>query len=118
MGCVGSKKSGLNLLDDSVHVMLKHDKKVQQKKGEPIHGYKPRAEHPLLKPKAISTSASAKSSSGGDDGGAVVSAPAPATDEGETSSNNNGTAVTAAKENNDGNNNNDTNGDGTPETKN
>ena len=50
MGC-GSSKSGLNNVDDSVHVMLKHDKKVQQRKGEPVHGYKQRAEHPLLRPK-------------------------------------------------------------------
>jgi len=28
--------------------MLKHDKKVQQRKGQPVHGYKPRAPHPLL----------------------------------------------------------------------
>jgi len=30
--------------------MIKHDKKVQQRKGQPIHGYKPRAPHPLLIP--------------------------------------------------------------------
>jgi hypothetical protein len=47
MGC-GSSKGGLQTADDSVHVMLKHDKKVQQKKGEAPHGYVPRAEHPLM----------------------------------------------------------------------
>ena len=50
MGCGGSKSSRLNNVDDSVHVMLKHDKKVQQRKGQPVHGYKPRAPHPLLTP--------------------------------------------------------------------
>ncbi len=49
MGCGGSKpEHGLQTVDDSVHVMLKHDKKVQQKKGEKPRGYVPRAEHPLL----------------------------------------------------------------------
>ena len=50
MGCNNSKHRGLNTVDDSVHVMLKHDKKVQQQKGEKPHGYVPRAPHPLLKP--------------------------------------------------------------------
>jgi hypothetical protein len=51
MGC-GSSKGTLTTVDDSVHVMLKHDKKVQQKHGEKPHGYVPRAEHPLMKEKA------------------------------------------------------------------
>ena len=55
MGCGSSKASGLSHVDDSVHVMLNHDKKVQQRKGEPVHGFKPRAEHPLLKEKANAT---------------------------------------------------------------
>lgn len=38
----------LNTVDDSVHVMLKHDKKMQIKHGETPHGYVPRAEHPLM----------------------------------------------------------------------
>mmetsp|Transcript_20576 Transcript_20576/g.44799 ORF Transcript_20576/g.44799 Transcript_20576/m.44799 type:complete len:83 (+) Transcript_20576:331-579(+) len=50
MGC-GASKNGLEQVDDSVHVMFKHDKKVQQKKGEPEHRYKERAIHPLLRPK-------------------------------------------------------------------
>ena len=52
MGCGGSK-SGLSHVDDSVHVMLQHDKKVQQSKGQPARGYKARAEHPLLRPKSV-----------------------------------------------------------------
>ena len=56
MGCGSSKGHDrrLQTVDDSVHVMLKHDKKVQKAKGdvEP-KGYVPRAEHPLLKPKAV-----------------------------------------------------------------
>jgi hypothetical protein len=55
MGCGGSKSSGLQTVDDSVHVMLAHDRKVQKAKGETPHGYVPRAEHPLLKPKATGT---------------------------------------------------------------
>jgi hypothetical protein len=53
MGCTSSKDTRLQTVDDSVHVMLKHDKKVQQKKGQQPHGYVPRADHPLLKPKTI-----------------------------------------------------------------
>lgn len=48
MGCGNSKESVLNTVDDSVHVMLKHDKKMQVKHGEKPHGYVPRAEHPLM----------------------------------------------------------------------
>lgn len=50
MGCAGSKGT-LQTVDDSVHVMLKHDKKVQQKKGEKPQGYVPRQQHPLMNPK-------------------------------------------------------------------
>lgn len=52
MGCIGSKHAGLEHVDDSVHVMLAHDKKAAQKKGKPDQGYVPRAEHPLLAQKA------------------------------------------------------------------
>jgi hypothetical protein len=48
MGCGSSKGNAFNTVDDSVHVMLKHDKKMQKKHGEKPHGYVPRAEHPLL----------------------------------------------------------------------
>lgn len=48
MGCMHSK-SHLETVDDSVHVMLKRDKKTQQKHGEkPSTGYVPRAPHPLM----------------------------------------------------------------------
>lgn len=47
MGCNASK-DGLNAVDDSVHVMIKHDKKKQKERGEMPHGYVPRAEHPLM----------------------------------------------------------------------
>lgn len=52
MGCNASKED-LNLalldrIDDSVHVMLEHDKKVALRKGEKPHGYVPREPHPLL----------------------------------------------------------------------
>lgn len=52
MGC-GSSKHVLETVDDSVHVMLTHEKKVAQKKGEKLStGYKPRVPHPLLQPKS------------------------------------------------------------------
>lgn len=48
MGC-GASKSGLEQVDDSVHVMFKHDKKVAKAKGlPPSTGFVPRAPHPLL----------------------------------------------------------------------
>ena len=47
MGC-GASKNSLETVDDSVHVMLKHDKKAAQKAGKTVTGYVPRAEHPLL----------------------------------------------------------------------
>ena len=53
MGCGGSRDA-LTAVDDSVHVMLKHDKKQQIQKGEPPRtGYVPRAEHPLIQKKAM-----------------------------------------------------------------
>jgi len=53
MGCGSSSNGGgLHHVDDSVHVMLRHDRKVQQKKGGPALAYKERAAHPLLKPKS------------------------------------------------------------------
>jgi hypothetical protein len=47
MGCSPSKSS-LAHVDDSVHVMLKHDKNVAKKLGKKETGYVPRAPHPLL----------------------------------------------------------------------
>jgi hypothetical protein len=47
MGC-GSSKDGLANVDDSVHVMIRHDKKRAEQKGEKPQGYVPRAPHPLL----------------------------------------------------------------------
>jgi hypothetical protein len=48
MGCMNSKDGALGYVDDSVHVMLKKDKKDAKKQGHPPTGYVPRAEHPLL----------------------------------------------------------------------
>ena len=54
MGCgASSHDTRLQTVDDSVHAMLKHDKKRQQQQGETPKGYVPRAEHPLLRPKPI-----------------------------------------------------------------
>ena len=69
MGCTGSKDR-LQTVDDSVHVMLKHDKKRQQAKGEQPHGFVPRADHPLLKPRPIVAAEEPE-----DDAGAASSAP-------------------------------------------
>jgi hypothetical protein len=50
MGCLVSKQAHtLTHVDDSVHVMLSHEKKVAKKKGLPAAtDYVPRAEHPLF----------------------------------------------------------------------
>ena len=49
MGC-SSSKNKLSHVDDSVHRMLTHDRKVAKSKGETTKGYVPRAPHPLLQP--------------------------------------------------------------------
>jgi hypothetical protein len=52
MGCGASNtKHVISHVDDSVKVMLKHDERRAKSKGEAHVAYKPRAEHPLLKPK-------------------------------------------------------------------
>jgi hypothetical protein len=50
MGC-GASKGGLYNVDDSVHVMIKHDKKIHLQKGAPAPVFKPRSSHPMLQPK-------------------------------------------------------------------
>jgi hypothetical protein len=51
MGCGSSAhEDRLQTVDDSVRVMLTNDKKRKMEKGEKLHGYVPRAEHPLFKP--------------------------------------------------------------------
>lgn len=48
MGCTSSKHT-LERVDDSVHVMLAHERKVAMRKGEAVaSAFVPRAEHPLL----------------------------------------------------------------------
>lgn len=48
-GCGSKHTSHLETVDDSVHVMLKHDKKKQKEKGKSEQqGYVPRAAHPAL----------------------------------------------------------------------
>eukprot|EP00567_Pseudictyota_dubia_P016493 CAMPEP_0197449420 /NCGR_PEP_ID=MMETSP1175-20131217/21424_1 /TAXON_ID=1003142 /ORGANISM="Triceratium dubium, Strain CCMP147" /LENGTH=73 /DNA_ID=CAMNT_0042981549 /DNA_START=182 /DNA_END=403 /DNA_ORIENTATION=+ len=47
--CLKSNQhSHLETVDDSVHVMISHDKKKQRQEGKPVSGYVPRAEHPSL----------------------------------------------------------------------
>lgn len=66
MGCgASSHDTRLQTVDDSVHVMLKHDKKRQQQKGEAPKGYVPRAEHPLLRPKPVEAKEDEGASGGG-----------------------------------------------------
>lgn len=49
MGGCGSKQHAmLDGVDDSVHVMIKHDKKMQKKRGEQEHGYVPRRSNPAM----------------------------------------------------------------------
>ena len=49
MGDCGSKQHAmLDGVDDSVHVMIRHDKNMQKKRGEKEHGYVPRRSHPSM----------------------------------------------------------------------
>jgi hypothetical protein len=48
--CRRSRK--FDSIEDSVHVMLEHDKKLCARKGQAVTGYVPRAAHPLLVPQA------------------------------------------------------------------
>eukprot|EP00970_Alexandrium_tamarense_P013174 scaffold3282_cov198-Alexandrium_tamarense.AAC.39 len=51
MGGCNSKASHLENVDDSVHVMLAHDRKKRKETGAPSSGYKPRAANPVLEQK-------------------------------------------------------------------
>ncbi len=48
-GCLSSNKGHLDTVDDSVHVMLAHDRKKRKESGTAASsGYKPRAANPAL----------------------------------------------------------------------
>ena len=50
--CCKSRSNALSHIDDSVKVMIRHDAKALEKKGQKPGGYVPRAPHPILdKPK-------------------------------------------------------------------
>lgn len=67
MGC-GSSKHTLERVDDSVHVMLAHEKKMALKKGEKVAtAYVPRAEHPLLQKARPSPVVAAEEDEGNND---------------------------------------------------
>ena len=48
MGICSSKAGHLDHVDDSVHVMLKHDRKKRKDIGASTGGYKPRTANPAL----------------------------------------------------------------------
>jgi hypothetical protein len=48
MGICQSKPNVLSHLDDSVKVMVRHDAKILEKKGQTPGGYVPRAPHPMF----------------------------------------------------------------------
>lgn len=48
MGICQSKRNMLSHLDDSVKVMVRHDAKALQQKGQAPGGFVPRASHPLM----------------------------------------------------------------------
>ena len=49
MGNLCSRSHGIAKAEDSMHVMISHDKKAALKRGEAgVGGYVPRAEHPAL----------------------------------------------------------------------
>jgi hypothetical protein len=92
MGC-GSSRHTLDQVDDSVHVMLKHDKKVALKKGKDVNaGYKPRAEHPLLMKPKLATRG--EEDTGG--GTAAAAAVVAVEEEDEKNNNSNGSEAPAA----------------------
>ena len=50
--CLSSGGGNLDHIDDSVHVMLKHDRKKRKESGTAANvGYKPRAANPALEKK-------------------------------------------------------------------
>ena len=53
--CLSSGRGGhLEQVDDSVHVMLKHDRKKRKESGQAAaSGYKPRATNPALEKKRV-----------------------------------------------------------------
>ena len=53
MGCHASKDFHANQVDDSIHAMLEREKRLAMKRGEGVHGYRPRDPHPLLVRKKI-----------------------------------------------------------------
>ena len=53
--CLSSSKGHLDEVDDSVHVMLAHDRKKRKETGEAPSGYKPRAANPALEKKRMET---------------------------------------------------------------
>jgi hypothetical protein len=46
---MGSKPSKFDTVDDSVNIMIQHDKKMAKKTGQPMTGFVPQANHPLLR---------------------------------------------------------------------
>jgi hypothetical protein len=51
MGCQSSTLLVASRIDDSIHAMLEHDRKMAEKRGQPLAtGYVPRQSHPMLKP--------------------------------------------------------------------
>ena len=67
MGCNSSKENALANVDDSVHVMIAHDKKRATQKGEKPHGYVPRAPHPLLDKKKVEADEAGETKASEDD---------------------------------------------------
>ena len=54
--CLSSDKGhALNQVDDSVHVMLTHDRKKRKESNAPPAGYKPRATNPALEKVKVET---------------------------------------------------------------
>ena len=64
-GCLSSNKGHLDTVDDSVHVMLAHDRKKRKEGGAGAGaGYKPRAANPALEKKLAEDEGGAASGNG------------------------------------------------------
>ncbi len=81
MGGCCSKRNALSHLDDSVKVMVRHDAKMLEKRGQTPGGYIPRAPHPLMDAgdNNGNTDASADSNGNATAPSAIEGAPRPTT---------------------------------------
>eukprot|EP00569_Conticribra_weissflogii_P004874 CAMPEP_0171328230 /NCGR_PEP_ID=MMETSP0878-20121228/529_1 /TAXON_ID=67004 /ORGANISM="Thalassiosira weissflogii, Strain CCMP1336" /LENGTH=76 /DNA_ID=CAMNT_0011828065 /DNA_START=245 /DNA_END=475 /DNA_ORIENTATION=+ len=67
-GCLSRNTGHLDNVDDSVHVMLAHDRKKRKESGDGPSGYKPRAANPALVAKREDNDVKAENTTKGENG--------------------------------------------------